>query len=419
MMKIIELTKENESRYLEQIAELEQITMEVMKREGREGQLFPTGKVDISGYVHSEENSVIIAADEKDNVNAVTYITQGQNVFTYNDITKYFKFGEAYKKYIKGLYSDEQTYKKDLLDIYKIKIQAFTYAKNKILEQYPQFKTLREFLNKEVEENGFHENSELREKINEYMSRYISENFDVDIQRKYEQFYWMTSSEIAEEFGRNITKLNVQAQDYDQVIEKSRLTIYEEPRFRQEQYYSATPKNSIELDTYITSPNNRSAGIARVIVFEGIRKHMEKHFKNPQNNEIFLCSTLHRDNLSSKYVSEFFGLTDKLYVKRRQGRNREVHICRIEREHAMEYLTQISDKLAVLYGYNPNNKHIPDSVKRKVLEEQLKYEKREHRKLKRTKKTNKKFRGINIERKCKKIKKLKQTLQSLEESRGE
>ena len=40
MVKVIELTKENEKQYLDQIVELEQITLEAMKREGRDGQLY-------------------------------------------------------------------------------------------------------------------------------------------------------------------------------------------------------------------------------------------------------------------------------------------------------------------------------------------------------------------------------------------
>ena len=59
---------------------------------------------------------------------------------------------------------------------------------------------------------------------------------------------------------------------------------------------------------------------------------MKQFFENESEQEIFLCSTLHRDNLSSKYVSEFFGLTDSLYVRRRDGRDREVHICRVGRD---------------------------------------------------------------------------------------
>ena len=65
MQKVVEITKENEREYLDQIAELEQIVLQSMKKEGREGQLFATGREDISEYVHSEENTVMVALNEK------------------------------------------------------------------------------------------------------------------------------------------------------------------------------------------------------------------------------------------------------------------------------------------------------------------------------------------------------------------
>lgn len=142
---------------------------------------------------------------------------------------------------------------------------------------------------------------------------------------------------------------------------------------------------------------------------------MEKHFANPENKEIFLCSTLHRDNLSSKYVSEFFGLTDCLYVKRRQGGNREVHMCRIAREEVDQYLMSISDRLAVLYGYNPKGKRISQKVKIKVLEEQLSYEKKEYERLKKARKTNRTFKGNNLKFIDSKLKKIQRLEKKLEE----
>ena len=114
MIRIIELTKDNEERYLDQIVDLEQISLETMKKEGREGQLFDTGREGISEYVHSQENSVIVAVDENDKVEAVTYVTQGQKPFTYNDITKYFKYGEKYRQYVKSQYVSPKDYQKDL-----------------------------------------------------------------------------------------------------------------------------------------------------------------------------------------------------------------------------------------------------------------------------------------------------------------
>lgn len=428
MTKIIELTKENEKKYLGQIAELEQIALEAMRKEGREGQLFATGKEDISEYVHSDENTVIVATDEDGEVKATTYITQGQKPFTYNDITKYFKYGEKYKKYVKEQYSSEEEYKKNMLKMYTIKIKAFEYARKRILVEHPEIENIQTFLEKEIQENGFHEKSELREKINKYMSEYIEQNFGLDIMKKYEQFYWTVSTDIIEETGM---KCNMEAQDvgeyekfvqaqsdYEKVLKQGSLIIYENPEFEESKYFSANTGNAVELDTYITAPNSTRAGTARIIIYEGIKKHMERHFKNPENKEIFLCSTLHRDNLPSKYVSEFFGLTDSLYVNRRQGRNREVHICKIPREQAMEYLTSISDKLAVLYEYNPNQKNISKSTRIKILREQLDYEKKEHCRLVKARSTSKRFSGANvkfIEGKAKKIKKLEQEIEEIKQ----
>ena len=434
MQKVVEITKENEREYLDQIAELEQIVLQSMKKEGREGQLFATGREDISEYVHSEENTVMVALNEKKQVESAAYITQGQKPFTYNDITKYFKYGPNYMSYVKSQYSDEDEYKNTLLEIYKIKLLAFQFAQKKILKEHPEVSSLHEYLQHELQENDFHEKSELREKVNQYMAEYISSKFNSNIQNKYEQFYWITADDISQEFGKSIKSPNSQVKEYEEymeyqkeyeeILDKAGLKIYESPMFDETQYYTSNTKNTIELDTYITNPNSRNVGSARIIVYEGIKKHMEKFFSCPKNKEIFLCSTLHRDNLSSKYVSEFFGLKDSLYVNRRQGRDREVHICKIDREQAMEYLTHMSDRLAVLYGYNPNNKHISQAVRKSILQEQLNYEEQERKRLVKARATDKKFKGINfrfIREKEHKIGKLKQQLEEIKcaENEGE
>lgn len=423
MIKIVELTKDNEEMYLDQIVELEQLSLDAMKRDGREGQLFDTGKEGISEYVHSKENTVIVATDENGKVEAATYVTQGQSPFTYNDITKYFKYGEKYRQYVKSQYGTEQEYKKDLKEIYIIKIKAFEYAKRRILqEQHIEHQSsLYEYLQSEIAQNGYHEKSELREKLNMYMSEYIISHYGKEIQEKYDKFYWITFQDIKSELKPDGNKIEIPRifQEYEQLLEKGSLKIYDEDSsFDISKYYTANTENSIELDTYLTEPNTRRVGLARIIVFEGIKKHMNEHFENPENQEIFLCSTLHRDNLSSKYVSEFFGLTDSVFVNRRQGRDREVHICRVPREQAMEYLTHISDKLAVLYGYNPDNKHISESTQISILKEQLEYELKEHKRLVRARTIDKKLKGINVRfigAKLRKILKLQQQLKKVEE----
>lgn len=397
--KLVELTKENEQNYLDQVAELEQVVLANMESKGQIGQLFPTGKQDISEYAHSKENTVLVAVDDLDKVLAATYITQGQKLFTYNDITKYFKYSQNYNDYVKGLYSSKEEYRRELIDTYEIKIEAFKHAKEKILEQFPEFNgDIIKFLQHELAEDGnhYHEKSQLRELVNRYMSEYIQQQAQSNpkLEQSYERFYWITAQEISKEFGTNVMPRQKQAREYEsfinqekeeaeyqQILKKGPLVIHETPNFDENKYFTATTSNSIELDTYLTDPNDRRAGLARILVLEGIKKHMEMHFNNPDNQEIFLCSTLHRDNLSSKYVSEFFGLTDSLYVKRRDGRDREVHICKVTKEQYPSYIEHMKKRIAVLYGYNPEKINISLQEQADIITEQLKYEETELKRL--------------------------------------
>ena len=436
-LKIVELTKDNEEQYLQQTADLEQKVLHSMEANGQVGQLFITGKDDISEYAHSKENTVLLAVDDNDKVLAASYITQGQKPFTYNDITKYFKYGEKYQEYVKSLYRTEKDYEKDMLTTYKIKIEAFKYAKKKILEQYPQYEgDILKFLEHELQEehNHFHEKSELRELLNAYMSEYVHEKSaqNPGLEQRYEMFYWTTADDIFREFGKSGINQNQDSRlldkyikwqkddiEYLKLLHEGSLVIYEEPKFNIEKYYSANTGNSIELDTYITDPEARQVGLAKILVLAGIEKHMKEHFENKSDNDIFLCSTLHRDNLSSKYVSEFFGLTDSLYVKRRDGRNREVHICRVKREDYKKYLENMKKKIAVLYGYNPEHLPVSQEETADILREQLAYDENELMRIKYVKKLNgKTYKGsINYENsKALKVEKLrKRLLEALKE----
>ena len=158
-LQILELTKENEEKYLDKVAQLEQDVLTDMERHGKIGQLFVTGKEDISDYVHSEDNTVMISVDDNDEVLSATYITQGQKPFTYNDITKYFKVGEKYQAYVRRQYT-EQEYKKVVLESYEEKLKAYAYAREKILDEFPQFQNMTEFIQSELQsKNQFDEKS--------------------------------------------------------------------------------------------------------------------------------------------------------------------------------------------------------------------------------------------------------------------
>lgn len=425
--KILEITKENEKEYLDPIYDLSELVFQNMEAKGQSGQLFLTDKEDISEYIHSAKSSVFAAVDNNNKVIATTYITEEQTPFRYNDLTKYFRYGKQYQEYVKKQYPSQQSYLNSMLLSYEQKTRAFAYAKSKIANDYPQYGgDIIKFLNHELEEEGnhFHEKSMLRELVNKYMLEYIhmQEKKTHGSEQNYERFYWITSKEISGEYEKEVKPKSEEAREweqlidgeYEQILSKSRLKIYEQPTFDPSKYFTANTSNSVEIDTYVTDPNDRRAGLARILVFESLKKHMCTYFENKQNTEMFVCSTLHRDNLSSKYVSEFFGLKDSLFVGRRYGRDREVHICRVERKEYEEYLLHIQKKLAVLYDYNPENIVITPSEHAQILTEQLEYEMAERNRLTSCTGCSGKTYNGNIDYKKSKNEKVKRLLTELE-----
>ena len=292
--KILEVTKENEQQYLPDIVELEETVLKKMEQEGKKGQLFITGEEGISEYIHSDSNHVMIAVTNS-TINptiSATYITQGQIDFTYNDITKYFKCGEDYQKYVKSKYVGNE-FEKAVREVYIEKICAYRYARNLILkEQGVEFldnmgedernAVFLEMVEKEHAnpQNQFHEKSEIRDGLNKYMSLYMK-HIAKDSER-YQDFYWvdfqflksnLNSAETMDEMSSKFKTFDSTICAYDKLLEYQKYKIYDKSHCKNiSKYYVANTDNTIELDTYITHPNSRENGIARVLVLEGDRK---------------------------------------------------------------------------------------------------------------------------------------------------
>lgn len=132
---IIEVTKDNKNGYIRKIAELETLVLDGMEKEGKRGQLFTTGEEGITEYADSCTNHVFIALEEENakSVVSAAYITKDQTSGTYDDLTKYFRYGQEYQEYIKSKYPDDNEYLNILKEIYIKKILAFCYARDKIL----------------------------------------------------------------------------------------------------------------------------------------------------------------------------------------------------------------------------------------------------------------------------------------------
>ena len=389
---VVEVTKENQDEYLSSIVQLENLVLDKMEKEGKVGQLFITGEEGIKEYIESSCNHVLVAVKDGKQVISAAYITQGQIDFTYNDVTKYFKCDPSYQSYIKSKYSRED-YASIIRKVYIEKISAFKYARDVVLQEYgiANIQGVKEqerntiflkLVQQELDnpESRFDEKSKIREELNKYMSLYMK-RVKKNLQG-YQDFYWVDLEYLKQNLGKfkkskisRSSKFDSTIETYDKVLQLQKYLIHDKTNCKNNQnYYKANTANTVELDTYITHPDNREKGIARILVLEGIKKSLNRLLKNPDNKEVFLVSTLHQDNLSSKYVSEFFGLKDYLFVNRRTGRDRQVHIYGMKKEDVPNYIEQMEKKVAVLYGYNPSNIKVSEEERRQIIQEQIKYE---------------------------------------------
>ena len=375
---IVEVTKENEKKYLKGIVELEEIVLNTMEEEGKIGQLFITGEEGLREYIRSKQNHIFVAVknDGSDKVISAAYITRGQKEFTYNDITKYFKCGKEYDEYVRTRFKNPQQYYRRMIDIYQKKIDAYRYARDIVLFEKNNipFHNIKEedrnemFIQKVQQEyldsnNGFHEKSKLREKFNKCMTSYIKVKLGNDI-KQYEYFYWLDfktmmnalpvdNQKQVRDLFKNY-KMSSSVNAYDKVLEYQRYKIYDKSHCANiSKYYEANTNNTVELDTYITHPDYRKNGIAEILTFEGIKRTLSEI--NAANDKVYLVSTLHEDNFASKYVSEFFGLKDYIFVNRRNGRDRQVHIFGMNRKDIPNYLEGVEKKLNKLYNYKQKN----------------------------------------------------------------
>lgn len=408
-IKKIDKDNKNKIEYANKIEKLELKILEILEQSGKSNQFFPSGKLDILNYM--DNDIVLVAEDQEGEVIASIYLTKGQIPFSYNDLTKYFKKGDKFNDFVKQQYKTNEQYKKAMLDAYSLKLNAYKYAKSEI-EKNEEIPINEQLLSQQNDEGYLNEKSKLRIDINSYMYEYIS-RLSSEEQILYDRFYWLTSEKISSELEKQIDECKIKDEDiigYENLLRALEKEMLEEPKLSKNEYFNSNTSNTLEIDTYMTNPQIRQNGLARILAFKAIKAYMDEFFEG-KNKEAFLCSTLHRQNLSSKYVSEFFGLTDNVYVERRPGINREVHIVRVtEKEYPM-YIESIEDKIAVLYGYNPEGKYISKTIQLNILKEQLIYEQDELNRLLNDKTI---VDEVDIDRKKKKIEKLKSEVNSLE-----
>ena len=379
---IFEIKEEKEKKKKENSEQQKQLANEIDELEkfihneldGKEigDYYFTTGLDDIQNYIKDKDVTVMVCQDENKKIIAASYITQGQGFYTYNDLTKYFKFNKEFiqhgkKQYKKELHSIEyETYMK--------KIKGYKYAKERIAKEL-EINDLVAHCKEEKEKGDFDEKNKVREKVNKYIYDYFR---DKDKDRigliELDRFYLLKFSDLQNCEGKEIkdgcnkeTEENKSLyKEYDDLIalfDLSDAILPDDNNLAQEKYktyFDANPLNTIELDTYIVHPDYRGRGLAKILSLEGLKIQINKLLaKRPDLEEIFICGTIHKKNfpsqqVASSFIKPFLNVDsnfiecDTLYIKRRKGIERKVYFCKIKKNNLKQVFSKNEETIKAL-----------------------------------------------------------------------
>ena len=343
MMKIIEITKENWDYYRTKILDLENKVKNDMIKQGIGDLFFTTGE-EIKDYAYNPKHHVYIMIDENNNILAQTYIIgAGSHIQgDYADLPKYYTMGDCFLNYIKKYkYENKEEFEAVGSKMYLIKLYAFKYAIKKIYGNLDIDMFLDDLNNEKKSKTHFDERTKLRRDINKYMSEFMNNN---GIEELYRQFFNINSSY----FNNDSSTIS---QAYDVFLESSKINVYSTKIENPEEYYDASVNNTIEVDTYITDPESRKGGLAKILSSMALIQTIKEYFNNQNNNELFLSITLHKDNYLSENVAHFLGFKDYIDLERRATIERKAYMKRIDRHQYQEYISNLLKKLSYFYGY--------------------------------------------------------------------
>jgi hypothetical protein len=358
-------TPDIQRKYAKEIEGLENCVSDKLKEQGKGHIFFTTGYDDIYSYIKDKDVTIMECQDDYYKIISSAYITQGQGLYTYNDLTKYFKFNKEYVDYAKSKYDPKELCSIEYETFIK-KIKGYKYAKA-LIEKELNITDLVSYFQNEKKKGTFDEHDRVREKVNRYIYDYFRDNNKDRIGfTELDRFYLIKFSdlqncednEIRTKCANETEENKKLYEEYGQLIDlfdlndsilpdEHNFTYLKRENFKT--YFDANPFNTIELDTYMVHPDNRKKGLAKIVTFEGLKIQIKKLMtKRPSLKEIFISATIHQENEPSKRVTTSFGKFDTLYIKRRTGINREVYFCRIDRKNLQDYIRKNEEKIEKL-----------------------------------------------------------------------
>jgi len=355
-------TRAIQQKYAHEIEDLENIVYNQLVQLKKQEIFFTTGYDDVLSYIKDKDVTIVACEDNNNKLISSAYVTQGQGLYTYNDLSKYFKFNKEFIEYAKSKYDPKELYAIEYETFMK-KIEGYKYAKQLIAKEL-NVTDIVGHCKSEKEKGTFDEKNKVREKVNRYIYDYFRDNKKDRIGfTELDRFYLIKFSdlqncedEIIKAKCANETEENKKLyEEYGELIDLFDLNASILPDEKDytylkpdgfKKYFDANPFNTIELDTYMVHPDYRKKGLAKITTFEGLKIQMRRLLrKRPNLSHIFLSATIHQDNYPSKRVTLSFGKFDTVYIKRRTGINREVYFYKIERKDLNQFMRINEEKI--------------------------------------------------------------------------
>ena len=353
----IELTTiEQYEKYKNGIFEVENLSKKLLKKFDYEYIYFSTGE-DVLKYILSDKANVYVyLEDEK--VVSLFYI---KNIdfsedFTYDDLGKFFRCNDEFNLYVKKKYKNE--YKNNLKKIYEKNIENF----NEILNE------------KKYDLNIFNENFDETNKNRKEIIKKMNEKTKLEnLVKLNRDFFYLDSNELKKN-NIEINKKDEIIKIYDEYLKKSKFLInFKSENFNIENYFECNVENFIELDTFVTHPDFRKKGLTKKLIFNGIKKTLNKYFNEKNIEILFFVLTVHDDNFISKKICNFFEIYDFVNIERKKDIYRNVYIKKIKKNEYENYLKKIEKKM-IFFGFENNDENILITNEEKILFEKEKNE---------------------------------------------
>ena len=377
-VKIIRLNKDNYKDYPTQMYQLGEQIKEENILNNKTGQFFGTNEDAIKRYIELNTSEVFVAVNSNDEVvgYAFTNLNVPQN--TNSDYTKYFHTTIDYKNNLANNFSDIKDYNRYVTKEYLRKIIIFDEKAREITEDPERNKNgfdIAEFIENQVENNTFYENNFLRRVINIEMSK---EYAKMDKTTAFAEIYFYGINdvdrklleELYQETGYTVP-LDTLISNYELFLKYQEPNFIEQPNFDLEPFFGVESKNSLEINTYAVRSDYRSAGLAKAMLYETLKAMFAIYFENPENNEIYLVSTIHNSNTNSQEVLGAFGIDKYLYVERMKDQNRRVYIHKINKEDLQEFLYEIELEILMEYNYYSENFGIDMLAMKERIEQKI------------------------------------------------